>query len=96
MEKNDSNYTLELRRVFNRAKVDQFVVMGNLGGIATCLELNVHRGSLVGIDEETSKVLIYLARAGCAVRYYAKEKRVLRSYFWPSCLILQPHLGWLR
>ena len=83
MEKNDSNYTLELRRVFNRAKVDQFVVMGK-GGIAYLPGIDMSIEDLwqkFGIDEETSKVLIYLARAGCAVRYYAKEKRVSAQLF---------------
>ena len=82
MAKNDNNYTLELRRVFNPAKVDYFVFMTR-GGEAYQPSNDMLIEDLrqeFGIDREMAEVLIYLAKAGAAVRYYAEENRVSAQF----------------
>ena len=80
MGKNDSNYTVEVRRVFNPARVDMFVLMGQ-AGIAYMPEMDTlpireHLQSVFSVDADMVEVLLYLAKAGAAVRYYAEERRV--------------------
>ena len=82
MEKTDSNYTVEVRRVFNRVKVDQFIILPR-GGEAYLPELDMLIEDLwqeFGIDRETAEMLVYLAKAGAAVRYYADERRVSAQF----------------
>lgn len=82
MEKNDSNYTVELRRISNQFNVDQFVIMPR-GGEAYLPADDMIMEDLrqeFGIDREMAEVLLYLARAGAAVRYYPIERRVSAQF----------------
>ena len=87
MEKNDSNYTLKLRRVSNRARVDQFVFMGK-AGIAYMPEMDMLNTEELfqsfGVDVDMAKVLLYLAKAGAAVRYYEEERKVSAQFILDS------------
>ena len=84
MGKNDRNYTVEVRRMFHPARVDMFVLMGQ-AGIAYLPEINTltieeHLQSVFSVDADMVKVLLYLAKAGAAVRYYAEENRVSAQF----------------
>ena len=82
MENNDSNYTVEVRRISNRFDVDQFVFMRR-GGQADQPDSDMFLEDLwqeFRIDREMAEVILYLAKAGAAVRYYAEEKRVSAQF----------------
>lgn len=82
MGKNDSSYTVEVRRLFNEAKVEQFVIMPRGGEAylpASDMVLH-HLWQEFGVDREIGESLISLARAGAAARYYPVERRVSAQF----------------